>query len=445
MLYLRTGLPGASKTLNTLKEVIEDTHNAGREIYYNNIKLLMLDMAVCRSFAGWFYGVYLPSLDNIKKRPVQKRLLSIHYDGELASLEHFMHLQPQYDSWKQANGDASLWLYWVKRCYPEKRLTDINFFLASAEPEQITLDTLRQFKLDFRHFDNPTDWYALPRASVIIIDECQQTFPPRPAAAKVPQHCAEFETHRHKGYDIHLITQDAKLLDNHVRRLVGRHIHFFNPFSSNRVTRYQADKVFDTDDRTARTETITSTIKRDNTFYDLYWSADIHTHKFVLPKKALLIFPLLAIIFGVMYFVISGAFMSSSSEKVSDNADERTAAPNPSAAHEEADGIHPFTLLPQLTPLGTLCASLKYAGFELHHRRDGTYDSRHYFNCEAAETNQQQTFAVSQNNEDRFVDSRPAALLLDTAFLQSLGFWFAFKNGVPVLGYDKQVFIFPRY
>ena len=63
MLYLRTGLPGASKTLNTLKEICHSKTTPYREIYYNNIKLLMLDFDVCSSFSGWFYGVYFPSID----------------------------------------------------------------------------------------------------------------------------------------------------------------------------------------------------------------------------------------------------------------------------------------------------------------------------------------------------------------------------------------------
>ena len=80
-------------------------------------------------------------------------------------------------------------------------------------------------------------------------------------------------------------------MDNHVRRLTGCHVHYFNPFKSSRVTRYQADKVFDQDDYFQKKNTISSIIKRDKNFYGLYWSADAHTHKLVIPTKLLLVLP----------------------------------------------------------------------------------------------------------------------------------------------------------
>ncbi|WP_264401212.1 hypothetical protein [Vibrio parahaemolyticus] len=55
MIYLRTGLPGASKTLNSLRELVI-SHDDTRPYFYTNIRLLMLDMAVVQSFSGWFYG-----------------------------------------------------------------------------------------------------------------------------------------------------------------------------------------------------------------------------------------------------------------------------------------------------------------------------------------------------------------------------------------------------
>ena len=306
MLYLRTGLPGASKTLNTLKEICHSKTTPYREIYYNNIKLLMLDFDVCSSFSGWFYGVYFPSIDKNLKKPIQQRLLKIHAEGELATLDTFSHLRHIFDAWLVDNGFISLWLYWVNRCYPKSALKQLEFFLDSAEKDQITIESLKQFKLDWRYFDEPALWFELPRNSIIIIDECQQTFPVRPVGAKVPRHCSEFETHRHKGWDIHLVTQDAKLMDNHVRRLTGCHVHYFNPFKSSRVTRYQADKVFDQDDYFQKKNTISSIIKRDKNFYGLYWSADAHTHKLVIPTKLLLVLPVPFLIAFLVWYLVSG-------------------------------------------------------------------------------------------------------------------------------------------
>lgn len=449
MLYLRTGLPGASKTLNTLKEIIEDKNNAGRPIYYNNIKLLMLDFDVCSSFAGWFYGIYWEELDPKKKKPMQKRLLKIHGEGELASLQTYPHLAQLYDAWLANQGHILLWLYWVRRVYPASRREELKFFLDSAEKEQITVEALKQFNLDFRHFEHPALWFQLERNAIIIIDECQQTFPPRPVGAKVPQHCSEFETHRHKGWDIHLVTQDAKLLDNHVRRLAGCHVHYFNPFKSSRVTRYQADKVFDQDDYFQKKNTISSIIARDKSFYGLYWSADAHTHKLVIPKKLLLAIPLPFLVVFLAYYLVSGSWLSNPAAIPVETGDHQdnstvtshTSPPPASMAYTPTDTpepytqIKPFSAVPAETPIGQLCDKLTYAGYELKTRYNRPV-VEHFFTCELAYNEEE------AKNDEGFV--KPS-LLLDGYYLANMGFNFEYLNRMPVLSYGSTRYIFPRY
>lgn len=444
MLYLRTGLPGASKTLNTLKEIIEDKNNAGRPVYYNNIKLLMLDFEVCRSFAGWFYGIYWLELDEKKKPPLQKRLLRIHGEGELASLVTFPHLEQLYTAWLDNKGDVLLWLYWVRLLYPAARREELRLYLEFAEKEQITVESLKQFNLDFRHFEHPSKWYELPRNSIIIIDECQQTFPPRPVGAKVPQHCSEFETHRHKGWDIHLVTQDAKLLDNHVRRLAGTHVHYFNPFKSSRVTRYQGDKVFDQEDYFQKKNTISSVIARDKRYYGLYWSADAHTHKLVIPKKLLMALPLPFLIGFLVWYMVSGSWLSNSDPVQSTQANNPSMQPvsSPSASayvpteqNFPYTQIKPFSAVPEETPIGQLCKTLTYAGYELTSRY-GRYLPEHFFNCELPYSEDE------AKNDENFV--KPS-LLLDGFYLSNLGFTFEYSNRMPILSYAGTRYIFPRY
>lgn len=448
MLFLRTGLPGASKTLNTLKEIIEDKNNAGRPIYYNNIKLLMLDFEVCSSFAGWFYGVYWPSIDPKKKPPLQKRLLKIHGDGDLASLATFPHLAQIFDAWLANLGYVDLWLYWVNKVYPASRREQLSFFLDSAEKSQITVEALKQFNLDFRNFEQPALWFQLERNAIIIIDECQQTFPPRPVGAKVPQHCSEFETHRHKGWDIHLVTQDAKLLDNHVRRLAGCHVHYFNPFKSSRVTRYQADKVFDPEDYFQKKNTISSIIARDKAFYGLYWSADAHTHKLVIPKKLLIALPLPFLIVFLAYYLVSGSWLSNqpadpsaSSNSAQSSPTSDPSAPRPAMAYTPSNKpvaysqVKPSSAVAAETPIGHLCQKLTYAGYELkiRHKRPTV---EHFFNCELAYTEEE------VKEDETFV--KPS-LLLDGSYLTNMGFNFEYLNQLPVLSYGSTRYIFPRY
>ena len=64
-----------------------------------------------------------------------------------------------------------------------------------------------------------------PTGAILVIDECQRVFRPRPSGSKVPDFVAELETHRHKGIDIFLLTQHPRLIDSNVRALVGHHCH----------------------------------------------------------------------------------------------------------------------------------------------------------------------------------------------------------------------------
>ncbi|WVA28241.1 hypothetical protein PCP40_33405 (plasmid) [Pseudomonas aeruginosa] len=55
-----------------------------------------------------------------------------------------------------------------------------------------------------------------------MIDEAQRVFGNDGSRAR-PEKVTRFETHRHQGLDIHLITQHPSLLCTPVRKLVGKH------------------------------------------------------------------------------------------------------------------------------------------------------------------------------------------------------------------------------
>lgn len=74
--------------------------------------------------------------------------------------------------------------------------------------------------------DNLNTWHDWVKpGDVIAFDEVQEVWRPRSMGANVPPHIAALETHRHKGCDFVLITQHPMLLDQNIRRLVGRHLH----------------------------------------------------------------------------------------------------------------------------------------------------------------------------------------------------------------------------
>lgn len=316
MIFLRTGLPGASKTLNSLKEIIV-FHDAARRYYYTNIKLFMLDIAVACSFSGWFYGWYFPRLtDKAMKRKLIKIMMPIHDDGEFITLDDVPWLLPQFES----HDHFTTWLYWVERVYSKKKLTKLHDILSACGDSPLDkFDLVKPLNLHFTHFPDPNEWMNLPKRSVILIDECQQFYPPRATGSRVPHAISQLETHRHGGYDIHFVTQDRTLCDVNIRKLVGCHVHYFNPLGGERVVRKEAPKCFDPNDYHDSKASTKKPIKRDKRFYGVYWSAEIHTHKFKFPVMGFVaIFCILMIAYS-LYSLSSTLFPS----------DEPTPTPSP--------------------------------------------------------------------------------------------------------------------
>ncbi|MCB0482683.1 MAG: hypothetical protein KDC83_14740 [Flavobacteriales bacterium] len=153
--------------------------------------------------------------------------------------------------------------------------------------------------------DEAIKWYELPENSVVVLDECQDLFPPRKVGAEVPESVEKLSVHRHRGFDIILITQHPMLLDNAVRRLVGTHYHFVRQYGMKRVKRYLWQKCEnDPEDYHAKKDAEKNTVKLDKKYFDVYKSAEVHTHKPKISKK--LVYTLTALFFvvsGILWFV----------------------------------------------------------------------------------------------------------------------------------------------
>lgn len=65
----------------------------------------------------------------------------------------------------------------------------------------------------------------VPPASVVIVDECDYTYPVRSAAREVPPYIRTLKELRHHGFTLILMTQHPSMIDRYVRQLVGKHIH----------------------------------------------------------------------------------------------------------------------------------------------------------------------------------------------------------------------------
>jgi hypothetical protein len=137
---------------------------------------------------------------------------------------------------------------------------------------------------DWQEMDNPAQWYDLPAGSIIVIDEAQSVFRPRPGRGEPPLHVSKLETHRHNGHDLYLITQHPALIDQNVRRLAGIHRHIVRTFGLSRAVIHEWGEVH-LDCERRRADSSKTNWNYPRNVYSLYKSAEVHTHRRHFPKQ----------------------------------------------------------------------------------------------------------------------------------------------------------------
>lgn len=172
-----------------------------------------------------------------------------------------------------------------------------------------------RLKSKWVEFDTPEEWFKLPDGSVIVIDEAQRVFGNDGTRAR-PEKVTRFETHRHQGLDIHLITQHPSLLSSPVRKLVGKHINFIRPYGREKgIFRHEYEFCIDSPEKRANfKQAQEEKVSLDPTYFGVYKSSTVHTHKPTTPsylKKlplmiVLTLIPILGVA-GLFYAVIHQA------------------------------------------------------------------------------------------------------------------------------------------
>lgn len=134
---------------------------------------------------------------------------------------------------------------------------------------------------------------------VIVYDEVQRSWPPRPNGSKVPDFISALETHRHKGVDFIILTQHPMLLDRNVLALVGRHLHV------RRFGGIGAALVYEWD-HCSRSLLYSKSLRKspfryDKSVFKLYLSSELHTK----PKTSIptLAYVVLAALLAAAYFI----------------------------------------------------------------------------------------------------------------------------------------------
>lgn len=471
-LTLISGRPGANKTLNTIKMIVEDKEHQNRVVFYHNIPLMFLDYEVCNSFQGFFYGVFRPALQGADVEHYQLLMERCHNQRRRVELSDVPHLEDEFDAW-QYDGGLLLWLSWVRKVYPDWRLGELENYL-KINPNA-TFDQLEQFNLHWIEFENPTDWHVLPRPCRIVVDECQRWFKPRRPGADVPKHISEFETVRHSGGDVFLITQHPKLIDSNIRRLVVNHYHFIRKLGGKRVIRYSWSGSSDNpDDYHEKQNGDKTTVQADTNFFGLYHSADRHNYKFKLPKKAYFYIVVLIAVFILLVVLYFRFFGGSDAPVGSDhvglgnklsvdggvNSPISGGGPNLVQDSIISSEILPITAINnQIHPLSSLCTRLSLAGHEDIKKPSGVTLRRYYLNCHTNRTIQYETSSVdstpgessdgqyaTEKSESSETKTYTERLLFSLEELTQYGYQFALsEQGTPLLVYAGQKYLLVNY
>lgn len=172
----------------------------------------------------------------------------------------------------------------------------------------------------------PEEWFTLPAGAIIVIDECQFVFPKKPNGSKLPEFYEKLAVHRHSGYDIFLITQHPSLVDNFVRQLCGRHFHVIRKFGMQRANVWEWPAANTSPEKAAsHKNAVLHKFKYPKNIYDLYKSAEVHTHKRSIPAKLILAVLFVIAVFALGYYVLD-RFQKKAGVKPSDAPENAASA-----------------------------------------------------------------------------------------------------------------------
>ena len=188
-----------------------------------------------------------------------------------------------------------------------------------------------QLQAAWFEFDDPYKWYELPHDAIIVVDEAQGWFGVRDPRQKPPEHISRFETMRHQGHEVHLVTQDPRYIDVHLRRLCNGHIHYWRVFKSQQLLRFESEAVIEAvEKKTSFKDADKTTLKLDKKYFGVYTSTKAQHHfAFKPPKKMILA---LAVIIGAAFMVYRAYERYAEGSKTSPPASAATGATAPNGA-----------------------------------------------------------------------------------------------------------------
>lgn len=134
---------------------------------------------------------------------------------------------------------------------------------------------------------------------LICFDEVQEVWRPRAMSVQAPESITKLEIHRHMAVDFVIVTQHPMLLDQNIRRLVGRHLHVRRVANMGLAVVYEWDHA--SNPSMVKSAITTRPWRYPKSAYKLYKSAEAHTKQPRRLPAALLV--LLAAAAGLAYGV----------------------------------------------------------------------------------------------------------------------------------------------
>lgn len=186
--------------------------------------------------------------------------------------------------------------------------------LSAITDRPIYYHGIPELTLNWTELQDPSNWPSeVPDGCIVVLDEVQKVFPVRDFKKEKPLGVEALETHRHRGIDLYFITQHPSMLDVHVRRLVGTHIHLSRKFGSNSAVKYTGNECFDPKNYHELKVTEKTLFKFPKKAFNLYKSAETHTHKRHIPKF---------LYFIPLGLIVAGYFMYSFTNRLTNNSIE---------------------------------------------------------------------------------------------------------------------------
>lgn len=138
-------------------------------------------------------------------------------------------------------------------------------------------------------FEDPTKWHELPHNSIVVIDEAQGWFGNTDPRSRPEEHLTAFETMRHSGFEVHLITQDPRFIHPHARRLANLHVHYWRVMKSRQLLRFSSEVVIERVDVMASFKDADKTrLRLDAKMFEKYTSSNADHHFRFQPSKKLI-------------------------------------------------------------------------------------------------------------------------------------------------------------